>query len=171
MITDLYQYCESANENPNVKNKASAYEYLIKRYFVSCFNETKYTIDLFPIIEKCEDKEKFLTPDIEIGTRMNHREIKIVIEIKFFENTSINKKVARTKSRQRMNDYENAYRKKFPNNLIVPIFLTQNSSFDNNPNRYPCIVISFKELKENSQEKFLEINEIIQKLIFEKIGI
>ena len=170
MITDLYEYCESAIENPNVKNKASAYEYLVKRYFESCFNETKYTIDLFPIIEKCDDKEKFWTPDIEIGTRINQIEIRIVIEIKFFEDSSINKKVARTKSRQRMKEYENAYIKKFQNNIIVPIFVTQNSSFDNNPDRYPCIVLSSKELKENPQKKFLEVNETFQKSIVEKIG-
>ncbi len=34
MLEDLYTYCESPIENLDVKNKASAYEYLIKRW---CF--------------------------------------------------------------------------------------------------------------------------------------
>ena len=35
MLEDLYTYCESPIETPDVKNKASAYEYLIKRKGIS----------------------------------------------------------------------------------------------------------------------------------------
>ncbi len=162
MLYNLYEYCESPIE-PNVKNKGSAYEYLIKRFFESYFWKTNYSINLFPIIERHDVKGKFLTPDIELCFKLNNNKIIIVIEIKYFEDSSINKKVARTKSRQRMRDYKKAYEIKFPDTIIMPLFITQNPSFNNNPDNYPCIVIPLKELNKDNPQKVIQmINESIQ---------
>jgi hypothetical protein len=157
MILDLHEYCESENENPNVKNKATAYEYLVKRRFEEYFeNKDDYKLNLFPIIGT-------LTPDLELSIPLKGREFVIPIEIKFFYDLSENGKNARTKARKRMREYEGAYREKLPNATIIPLFITQNPSFNNNPDKYQCVVVTIEELREKSETIIQEIEPIIRK--------
>jgi len=70
-------------------------------------------------------------------------------------------KNARTKARKRMRYYEGAYREKLPNATIIPLFITQNPSFNNNPKKYQCVVVSIEELRGKSEKIIQEIEQII----------
>ncbi|NJD76228.1 MAG: hypothetical protein FIB08_03920 [Candidatus Methanoperedens sp.] len=145
MLENLYKYCESPIEIPDVKNKASAYEFLIKRFFELSFDKSNdYRLDLFPIIRI--NNGSYLTPDIELSAFIGGNKIIIITEIKYFENSSLNKKEARKEARQQMDDYIIAYKEKFPKTIIMPLFITQNSYFDKYP-EYPCLVILPGELE------------------------
>lgn len=90
MLDDLYKYCESPSDcSEDIRNKATAYEYLIKRRFEAYFNnKDSFSLNLFPIYET-------LTPDMELSTTFNGYEIVIPIEIKHFDILSVTKKNAR----------------------------------------------------------------------------
>lgn len=151
MLENLYIYCESPIEIPNVKNKASAYEYLIKRFFELSFNKSKdYSLNLFPIISI--NNGTCLTPDIELSTSLRGHKIIIVIEIKYFENSSLNKKEARKVARQQMDEYIATYNEKYRSAIIMPLFITQNSYFNKYP-EYPCLVLLPRELEKVDLQK------------------
>lgn len=164
MLEDLYTYCESPIENLDVKNKASAYEYLIKRFFEISFEKSNdYSLDLFPFIEI--NNGSYSTPDIELSTFLDGHKIIIVTEIKYFVNSSSNKKEARKEARQQMDGYIAAYKEKYPNIIIMPLFITQNSYFDIYQ-AYPCMILLPGELekvdlKEKIREKIEEYSKYL----------
>jgi len=45
-----------------------------------------------------------------------------------------------------MDKYVNAYKQKFNDKILMPLFITQNSYLDQYP-EYPCLIISSKEIK------------------------
>ena len=143
MLTNLYDYCEIENKNevPHItRNKASAYEYLVKRFFETYFDEKdEYNLDLFPIVGN-------LTPDMELSATINGKKFIIVIEIKYIESPNV--KGARTYSRRQINKYIKGYEEKYPKANLVPLFITQNTSFNNNPEKYPCFVLKPENFNE-----------------------
>jgi hypothetical protein len=147
MLDNLYKYCESPSDfHWDVRNKATAYEYLIKRLFEVYFNnKDSFSINLFPIYE-------ILTPDMELSTTINGHKIVIPIEIKYFDILSVNKKNARKDTRRQMDKYREAYRKNYSNEtIIMPLVIAQNSYFDENQglrDEYPCIILSLRDIKE-----------------------
>ncbi|MCK4929446.1 MAG: hypothetical protein KAR76_06880 [Methanosarcinales archaeon] len=147
MLENLIENCKILGDDHDVvKNKASSYEYLIKRLFELYFNKTDdYVLDLFPIIEIGESR-KYLTPDMKLSTSNNDKKIIIIIEIKHFEDSSRNKIVARRKARNQMDEYIGAYEVNNPDALVVPLFITQNPYLNQYPNEYPCIVLPLDEL-------------------------
>ncbi|MCZ7393689.1 MAG: hypothetical protein ABOK23_07490 [Candidatus Methanoperedens sp.] len=159
MLKDLYKYCASPIEDKSdLKNKTSVYEYLIKRRFELYFsNRDGCSLNLFPLIGD-------LTPDMELSTSLNGHGIVIAIEIKFYEGSSENKKNARRIARRRMDDYIAAYKEKFPYESIIPLFITQNQDFNNNPNKYPCVIFPLEKLDDEIE---FDLHTIIREKIVE----
>jgi len=145
LIKNLNEYCNISSEIGDIiKNKATAYEYLIIKSFESYFNKTKDKLDLFPIIENSIGT--YLTPDL-ILCLSKTTNVVVIIEIKYFENSSSNKKNARKLARQQLDEYVKAYKQKFDDKILMPLFITQNSYLDQYPG-YPCLIISSKEINE-----------------------
>ena len=143
MLNNLCDYCKNKNENdvPHItRNKASAYEYLVKRFFELYFDKKdEYNLDIFPIIGN-------LTPDMKLSTILNGKEIIFVIEIKYIESSNV--KGARTYARRQINKYIKGYGEIFPKAHLIPLFITQNASFNNNPDKYPCLMVTPDNLNE-----------------------
>ncbi|HUU88698.1 MAG TPA: hypothetical protein VMX17_13235 [Candidatus Glassbacteria bacterium] len=123
MLTkNLYEYCNISSEIGDIiKNKATAYEYLITKSFESHFNNTNDKLDLFPIIENSFGIH--ITPDL-ILCLSKITNVVVIIEIKYFENSSSTKKNARKQARQQMDEYVKAYKQKFDNKILMPLFIT-----------------------------------------------
>ena len=162
MLTkNLYEYCNISSEIGDViRNKATAYEYLIIKSFESYFDKTSDKLDLFPIIENSFGT--YLTPDL-ILCLSKKTNVLVIIEIKYFENSSLNKKDARKDARQQMDKYVKAYEQKFDDKIVMPLFITQNSYLDKYP-EYPCLIISSKEIKEINLDAVIinKINEFLR---------
>ena len=161
LVKNLYEYCNISSEIGDViKNKATAYEYLIIKSFESYFNKTNNKLDLFPIIENSNGT--YLTPDLILclGKKTN---VVVIIEIKYFENSSSTKKDARRNARQQMDKYVKAYKQKFDDKILMPLFITQNSYFDQYP-EYPCLIISPKDINEIDLDAVImdKINEYLK---------
>ena len=146
MLTkNLYEYCNISSEIGDIiKNKATVYEYLIIKSFESYFNKTNDKLDLFPIIKNSNGT--YLTPDL-ILCLAKKTDVVVITEIKYFENSSSRKINARKLARQQMDEYVKAYKQKFEDKILMPLFITQNSYLDKYP-EYPCLIISSKEIKE-----------------------
>jgi hypothetical protein len=143
LIKNLYEYCNISSEIGDViKNKATAYEYLIIKSFESYFDKTNDKLELYPIIENSIGT--YLTPDLILCLNKTTNVV-IIIEIKYFENSSSNKINARKQARQQMDKYVKAYKQKFDDKILMPLFITQNSYLDQYP-KYPCLIILSKEI-------------------------
>lgn len=161
MLTkNLPEYCNISSEISDIiKNKATAYEYLITKSFESFFDKTNDKLDLFPIIENYSGT--YFTPDLILCLNKK-TDVLVVIEIKHFEISSLNNKRARKLARQQIDKYVIAYEQKFDDKIIMPLFITQNSYLDQYP-RYPCLIISPKEINEINLDKLIvdKINEYL----------
>jgi len=79
LIKNLNEYCNISSEIGDiVKNKATAYEYLIIKSFESYFNKTNDKLDLFPIIENSIGT--YLTPDLILCLSKTNNVV-VIIEI------------------------------------------------------------------------------------------
>ena len=162
LVKNLYEYCNISSEIGDViRNKATAYEYLIIKSFESYFDKTSDKLDLFPIIENSFGT--YLTPDL-ILCLSKKTNVLVIIEIKYFENSSLNKKNARKQARHQMDEYLFEYTEKFDDKIVMPLFITQNSYLDQYPKRYPCLIISPKDINEINLDTVItdKINEYLR---------
>ena len=160
LVKNLYEYCNiSSVKSDVIKNKATAYEYLIIKAFESYFDKTDDKLDIFPIIENSIGT--YLTPDLTLCLSKK-TDVAVVIEMKYFENLSLRKINARRLARQQMDEYVKAYTQKFDDKIIMPLFITQNSYLDRYPD-YPCLIISPKEINEINLDAAIisKINEYL----------
>ena len=161
LVKNLYEYCNiSSGRGDIIKNKATAYEYLIIKAFESYFDKTDDKLDLFPIIENSIGT--YLTPDLTLCLSKK-TDVAVVIEMKYFENLSSRKINARRLARQQMDEYVKAYTQKFDDKIIMPLFITQNSYLDQYPGRYPCLIVSPKDINEINLDTAIidKINEYL----------
>ena len=162
LVKNLYEYCNiSSGKGDIIKNKATAYEYLIIKAFESYFDKTDDKLDLFPIIENSIGT--YLTPDLTLCLSKK-TDVAVVIEMKYFENLSSRKINARRLARQQMDEYVKAYTQKFDDKIIMPLFITQNSYLDQYPGRYPCLIVSPKDINEINLDTAIidKINEYLK---------
>ena len=163
LMKNLYEYCNISSEIGDViKNKATAYEYLIIKSFESYFDKTNDKLDLFPIIENSIGT--YLTPDL-ILCLSKKTNVLVITEIKYFENSSLNKKNARKTARRQMDEYFFEYQKKYADKIVMPLFITQNSYLDRYSD-YPCLIISPKEINKINLETVImdKINEYLKNI-------
>lgn len=161
LVKNLYEYCNiSSGKGDIIRNKATAYEYLIIKAFESYFDKTDDKLDLFPIIENSIGT--YLTPDLTLCLSKK-TDVLVIIEMKHFENSSSNSKKARKQARQQMDKYVIAYKQKFDDKIIMPLFITHNFYLDQYP-EYPCLIISSKEIKEINLDAVIidKINEYLR---------
>ena len=62
-----------------------------------------------------------------------------------------------------MDEYLFEYKEKFDDKILMPLFITQNSYLDKYP-RYPCLIISPKEINEINLDTVIidKINEYLR---------